>query len=549
MNIDVYNQIIEKTYIDSIRSALIIDDKFPKYSALLKGKTTLETSDNEVLTPLCNLCEEKNWMLHIENNPPLVDSENTIFSKADIVFLDFSFNYDNGEKAIAAIHHLAQADRFNIVVVYTFKDIKEAFNNVFLSLNHNFLQKYDKDFVDEDIICTEQITSKIQNIYADLLLECYSSQEDIIDVIKRRISLDDFDENVINNSIQIALHELDKKFALPNAPVLEKCYLAETSKNGLINYLKVGNIFVTIIHKDNTNTQDVIIDLIKKAFFKWQPTIGQLILRDAKNQLDNNCYCDALPATNQEAAWFYFTYIKKLLPENEILNNLFGIVRQKLRNRLHSQILSLVAADDKVSDYYKVDDKKVNIYHDINVFVSQFSHAIDGHLHAGTLLRYAGKSETEYWVCLTQPCDLEPDQQSLSWVLPKGKDYIFKPVTLVKLQDTNDIEMALKKSNRGNYVFLKDNDKRVAAYLFNKGDNPDDYQKPHYEIFIAPNKAKYNGDRIVLKKIICDDSKKLIFEDVEFFILGQLRDEYASQLLSKLTAHMSRIATNYISLR
>ena len=133
-----YNDLVFQTYIDPIRSVVIIDDKFPTYDHLLnQGDEALQkhipSSSKTYLNVLCNLCKEHRWTYHIEDNLPTSDA--AFAYNADLIFLDFKLDEgDGGEKAIAAIRDYSILERFNLIVVYTDENTQQAFAKIVESI-------------------------------------------------------------------------------------------------------------------------------------------------------------------------------------------------------------------------------------------------------------------------------------------------------------------------------------------------------------------------------------------------------------------------------
>lgn len=559
MNTSAYNTLVDRTYIDSIRSVIMIDDQFPTYTKLLEkcdnSNTTTSAiagSTKKYLEILSGLCQKRHWTYHIEDNLPAYDaSRGEILHNSDLIFLDFKLGVeDDGEKAISAIRDYSHSGRFNFIVVYTEENISKVFAKIVVTLGWREMVVDEAVFekISEIDIDHSGFSAGIETIarenYFQYIINSKEGKRLVLEQIRNKLSSINIScDRTANECTQWALAKIANDS--PNKAGTHEPINGEFKTD--CNWLRIGHLFLTVIAKSTEDSEDDLYRKIVSATHEWNPSPGQLIMKDAKNQIDDFCFFDLFPSEKQEVAWFNFTYIspQKFMQGNDILHNLIDLVKFKLENRLHSDLNDL-AKDKKIQDFYPSYSKgnENTLFHDINIYNSNLTlkKELPTHFSTGMIFKDIKDIDRSYWICMTQACDLEPSQNSLKWA-PGA----YKPITFVKLHPQT-MTKALANATRGNTVFFEDGDEKKTLCIIEES-SAGMRSNPHYETFFAPQRGKIDSPlSIPIYRVETDSSTtKLTFTEYTFSFIAQLRQEYASMLLQKISNHRARTPVNYIS--
>lgn len=545
-----YTELIDKAYVKPIRSVVMIDDQFPTYTRLLER--TDGTPDCFVSEPqktylkvLCDLCKEQHWTYHVEDHLP--DSTSDLPYNADLVFLDFIFGEgDNGEKAIDAIKAYSKSDKFNFIVVYTEDMVSNAFWKIVKTLGRLDITINDsaREAVDNMLAEYGDIFPAIEKIaqenYCKYILDPSVGNKVMFESVKAALASFGI---TCGRKIKLLADWSLQKVSETIHNSSERCKQISGDINDEYNWLRIDRVFLTVINKSVGLSKNQLYDRITSATYAWRPTPGQLILKDVKKQIDDCCLLDLFESERHELAWFYFTYISEdeNMQENDILYNLVDLVKARLKNSFHKK-LKEIASEKGIEFFYpsfNLNNKK-DIFCDINIFNSTlFLPETTTHFSTGMIFKDCENSN--YWICMTQSCDLVPTQKSLKW--GPGN---YKPITFVKLHN-QQLNKSLSNATRGNTVFFEENNVKRCFSIFEENTNGP--SNPHYETFFAPNKGFIDLKApIQIWQVDVDTTKdKLEFKQHIFSFVIQLRAEYASMLLQKVSNHRSRIPVNYIN--
>ena len=147
---EYYQKFIKETFVDSIRSILIVDDDYPTYDEILSSQTSSNNASNEV--------SEKAWKDNPDairdvirkfrlNDPPLLvdihDGKNVTTTdekkvvnhlhQSDLLILDYQLDKSkssDGTLAIQILRDLMSNEHFNLVIVYTNEPLDTVFDEV-----------------------------------------------------------------------------------------------------------------------------------------------------------------------------------------------------------------------------------------------------------------------------------------------------------------------------------------------------------------------------------------------------------------------------------
>jgi len=115
--------LLRDAFIEPIRFALLVDDKFPIYPALAEGKFDAAL-DNPRAKALFDLCRSRGWLCDVDNRGSVAArfEEDKHLHQSDLLILDFNLDpadQDDPTAALNILQRLSASDHFNLVIVYT----------------------------------------------------------------------------------------------------------------------------------------------------------------------------------------------------------------------------------------------------------------------------------------------------------------------------------------------------------------------------------------------------------------------------------------------
>jgi len=163
------------------------------------------------------------------------------------------------------------------------------------------------------------------------------------------------------------------------------------------------------------------------------------------------------------------------------------------------------------------------------------------HLTTGQIFLMRGG----YWLCLSPACDMVPHRSE--WRTSTfGKYLPFIAVKLQPLEIKNDKLPSDVHTNR--YLFLRIDDD-VKGFCFNTRSGED--SAPHFHTLYAEEQGKFNGEGFRFSVLQAEPSQTEPGETTfslnryEAEVVGQLRYEYALNLMQKLGVFLTRIGLDF----
>jgi len=576
-----YREFIEEIYLNPIRTAIVVDDDYPTLDELLTPGTPAKAKFHKMqLKKIIDVCRSQKptpWLVDVHNGKtPSTNGEKqtaNFLDHSDLLILDYHLEGDSGsEKSIEILRSLASNGHFNLVVVYT-KDrmgggagILQTIREIGLSLAHTpatfLLSNEDEDSVTDKI---ESWGNTELNIFDDLK-KCFDDltflkiigfgQVDSTE-IRNFPELIELRKLISNkpNKVALSCAEIIQFFTHLRARELKPKMASESfgrvtvGESNDTNWIRADSIFVTVISKEHQPEE--IRGLLLDALVKWNPPPHRLIISKMRNELDQQGAVAEVMALNNrhlQAGW-----LAEVLETNEALrktNVRLSLQRhwESLGGNINGPVFDFA---DKLSNFLALQggDSVVKFFDDRGavgeqekVYLELNCHAcskkIEGHhLTTGHILRV----DTEYWLCLTPACDLQPGQSN-GWS-KKLVDWI--PFKAVQIFETK-AEIALKECQRGTFLFLCIGG-RVLPFSFNEnGGGANETQAAKWEQLFAGNQGCFvecnKLDVAMIRKNV-----KLEFRESEAVVVAQLRYEYALNLTNRLGAHLSRVGLDFKS--
>jgi len=601
-----YPALIREAFIDPIRSVLIVDDNYPMLEdqIFLQSNSKTDAATNEVNAKKKERLEKKewrenpdrinrvidyfrarNWLVDIHDGHGASFDEEDQFTKhlhqSDLLILDYQLDGDlgDGEKCVKALRQLATNNYFNLVVIHTnAPSTISVFNDVLQSLLSpaaNF--SLDKprfeqlselievwEFEDPDI--KDKLISSIDiNQYMEIrrnfagckkilyatkdggmfyrFFELYSSMPHGMKL--KRDELLEWTALEMQKQSQFASRFFNEK--LTNEPTW--C----PGENGK-NWIRTDRLFITIASKQEAND---LPDVLLKSLESWNPLPPRLALTKLRSVISSSgvtsedgfisdsalqagWYRQLLNSTTEKLSYMashtsrtYWDGLSDSINQEVSAYTKKLVIADKQTNR---------SADDIVHERFKINlckaEQKSEYILKHNCYKSS-KHPEGWHLTIGHIFSF----EDKLWICLSPACDLVPDQISADQE-KRFKDVL--PFTAVELHERRTAE-ALKNANWNTFVFIKINGD-IKSYCILGNDNPG--ATPTTMEMHAKNRGKFlensSMEFVMTKSYWCNETEGMRSIDHKATIIGQLRYEYALNLLQRVGASASRIGLDYL---
>ena len=528
------HSLIQRAYIDPIRSVLIIDDQYPTWEDWLSGNVDENVSNHGNNRSWAKFTKIKSLIDKIrEMNPARVvdihngDCDDTNFTdymhQSDLLILDYELDEpesEQGEKFIKIVRILLEdRDHFNLVLTHTNrKDLSEPFTKLLRS----FLVLYDSfqsDTLDkgDDLFGSLDNQDKVRNSISHIQYAVFrknpsqakekvcTGEEPFTEFYEHCNS-----QNLKNSDDKFALYinllkQYQDKFIDDFRNESNPEGLAWSTSNPF--WIKTNRGFIAFAEK--AESLDVVSEL-KNALVSWNPTPSRLLSARLRAEIESQggIFEEGFLSDNHVAWMFY----QNLLKDQELLNEFPHALETNVRKEIQRQMehytdavsndlvefgTEIVSSDanengieNQYSRAYNIDlsneTNQNKALDDFNSFVSckprTGNHLTPGHIFT--------KSDDELWIILSPICDLVPNRgrPRMDFI----SDSSILQFTAVRLDATDNVQ-ARKKATSTNYVFLKQDDDSIKAYRFyNSGD--DDVKAPQYKTFLAKNGGKFNHD-------------------------------------------------------
>lgn len=122
--VEMERAILEQAFVEPIRFALLVDDKFPAYTSLATDGKLDPDLDNDRAKKLFSFIREKGWLCDVDNRGDVSDTfeKQKHLSQSDLLILDFNLNpldQNDPTKALTLLQRLSASENFNLVILYT----------------------------------------------------------------------------------------------------------------------------------------------------------------------------------------------------------------------------------------------------------------------------------------------------------------------------------------------------------------------------------------------------------------------------------------------
>ncbi|MBZ9801178.1 response regulator receiver domain [Mesorhizobium sp. ES1-6] len=437
---------------DAIRTAVLIDDQFPTY---LQMRGAAVENEFEEVGRAANLygffhqrgliCDIENWRKPDEADLDLIDK----VRKSDLVVLDYQLGVGGPKTALEILRHLAVSAHFNLVVLYTNDSLSKVALSAAAAMRG--VATPDPKLVPSAEVLGEAEAildrEEFREVDADGLVAYLTRGETpwkddlqaaMTEADMHLRSLRPLTDHVARSWIK----QVSGGYVPVDGPLIElRCNLADASTI----WIHGGSCFVAVVDKQKAGDDQAegiyVWNRIGAALRAWRPNFYRLMLSDIQNTLeleavtDHEAWLDdnlclglglyllesddaaagkmeggAVAGSAQSLIDRFVDLIRRRLATHvKITETATSVISARLSTALgpprpgetgrhvRARELAHVAADAACEWQEKVLPA-------VNAFMISDEFR-GGHITTGSVLR---SGETDYWLCVSPACDLEP---------------------------------------------------------------------------------------------------------------------------------------------
>jgi len=597
MQAEKFRALIRETYITPIRSVLIIDDDYPTLEEVLtapKKDKRWHSNPKQIEKVIAQFRADHQPMnvdIHDGSNVGMRDQTKAVkrLHQSDLLVLDYELDRSkkgDGTKAIKITRNILENHHFNLMVLHTRENLERVFREMLLALLPRAGLKAWDDAAKSALPMLEEAEEENVDIVTELrdcmdishFLHAWQTGIDhLFDPDEFAPSFAEFGEICVASNW--TTDEEKKTVASWVISHVGNSLSGQMATKTLSNvtwakdgpfWIRSDSGFIAFVNKaiegDDADETDLVTKLLE-ALVKWSPRPSRLFLTKLRAEIGESggiAEDKALGTRHVHANWYL-----RLLCSDKANRDFF---LTETLSRHSEQLLETVvpATTDFASRLVEAEDKKTEetdicLHHygvdlretaekerarfEHNAFVC--SKAVAGyHLAPGHVF----KNGDAYWICLTPACDLVPGQKSSGRFENVGQNLPFTAVRLQKVMPpapdaVSKIKKAYEKTydramGAGRYMVLN-----VAGELVTLSLNrPDDESSaPHWFSLFAAKQGVFDPKDAKFKFYKNEQAKngRLVSRSFEAKIVGQLRYEYALNLMSKLGVTMTRVGLDF----
>ena len=500
--------------------------------------------------------------------------------QSDLLVLDYELNRDrrnDGTIAINILRRIASNGHFNLVVIYTSMELETVFEEVRIGLITRCLHL---------ATAMEEVKTSAQE-QLERAEEFWSGAEDeLLNSIGKEAYLSYRQApaefwNKLERAEQpvTAFHDLCTRAGFDSecrrAVLIYALGMREEKLENELSSVHMGmltwpdtdpywiqsdSVFVAFARKEE---HDQLMDRLGKTLSAWSPPPSRLFLSRLRAEIDEQGFAAQESVLGRRRALAYW-YSRVLNADRELRLQYVADSMRGHADLLLEEVLPKVSAfahemvefekssgkeDKEICDArFKVDLSDASERHEAliehNALVC--SRPTGGrHLTTGHVFR---KGE-EHWICLSPACDMVPGQGSSIRKDHFGDWIPFVAVLLHPGEEASSskgkarLEGAIKE---GRYIFLDCGENGYQGFLFTMRTN----SEPVWHVVYAKAGGMFRcvetKERVVT---VCWTKRyegDLVAEQSDVEVVGQLRYEYALNLLNRLGGSFSRVGLDFV---
>ena len=590
MGLDHYRKFIVEAFVAPIRSVLIVDDDYPTYTEILGAQPERDahgtTSRRKAWHADPKRIERVIRRFRERTPPLLVDihdganvspgDEVTVakhLHQSDLLVLDYQLEtagQADGTRAIEILRSLMSNAHFNLVIIYTKKEIDSVFDEVRWGLINPSPDTLSQDEINDAEQLVDAGEDKFDGFWQRISGSITSAQyfhfrlhqgsyhrtmakgQQPYSAFKSECDSVGWDRDQRRLVLRYFLQKIEGENRID---ISDSRGTGDLSWSlGSIKWIKSDSVFVVFSKK--TDDDDLLFDL-QVALSDWNPKPSSLLLTKLRAEVDEHGIAAQGQALSSHYALAYWYY--RLLRTDDEPERRWRIAESVSRHsdsliggilpRVERFVARLVEAEREASDNhvkrickerFDVDlaneqiRRQAALQH--NAFVCSMDpegwHLVTGHIFC---------MDDEHWVCLSPACDMVPSQISEWSHSVFGKQRL--PFVAVRLQHLRKEKMLPNvQSNRFVTLHL---DGELNYFCFN--DPSGEGSAPHWQVLYAENRGVFIGKdfRFFVSRIE-KGKTRLISKRYRAHVVSQLRYEYALNLIQKLGISLTRTGLDFV---
>ncbi|MGB9991871.1 response regulator receiver domain [Massilia sp. SM-13] len=591
-----YRHLVREAFLDSIRTAVVVDDEFPtlddflsdpplnvaKESASMRlwEKKNGHVGKVREIIQLCRMQQPYPWIVDVHDGKrPTLSQESSAASHmdhSDLLILDYHLDESgNGDRAISILKNLAANSHFNLAIVYTRnrdnRELSQTVDEIAVGLTfpeHKALDGKHRasltNKIDEFLSNSGNDFEQVLEVFDTLaFLKVASVAKPTWDAVKDFPELEEFKSIVdtIPPGSALRPQEFFLYFCDSRRKQLESALASQNygkvhmhrGSDG-VNWIRTDSLFVTVVSKEHAASS--LVEKLLDALEAWNPPPHRLLLSKMRNELARHgVIAEGRVLSNEhlQSGWLReLTEPDKLKLRTNVRagvarqwDSLGGKIEQPLVEFAEKLVANLGGVGEEVFKRFgleKVAREQHEVYLQLNSYAC--SKSVEGHhLFTGHVLRIGKGGDTQHWLCLTPACDLEPGQKGdRGWARRLGDWLPFKAVRLYKADSAH----ALSEATRGFHLFLR-LDGAIQAFGFADSNQNvfDNAPALAWEQFFASNQGNFDGEKNTLRIASIGDGTGPLPKEKDAEVVAQLRYEYAINLIQRLGAHLARVGLDF----
>ena len=585
-----FSDLVKQAFIDPIRSVLIIDDQYPTWEQVF-GEEGYDASDAKRWTP-------KNKILKVvkqfrQMSPALTvdihdgqhnEEIGNYLHQSDLLVLDYQLekNEPHGVRAAQIVADLLNNNHFNLVVIHTaIGDLIDPFNTILMSLLTPL--KISDDRAAEGVNLVEALEDageeRFEDVFEDLKkalnatayialqgferngrerADCMKSSPEFANF---RAIADEagWDDDQRLKVLEWGMSSHDKKVASYEASSRDLRWSKPGNRRK--PWIRTNGGFIAFADKKNTQ----LLKILQTAIEDWRPSPSRLMSAHIRTEISQKgAGAEHHALSDKHAYWHYYKELREvpLDPSLEAIQNrrknLLESHVARHTERLLDQIsnkavdfgMQVLRADPSeanpkrpgfsrhyaINSSVKAERIKARAHYNAHISTKQLS---GWHLNPGHIF----KIKKEMWVCLSPSCDLVPFQKASIAVL-NSREASVKPFVAAKLTPWQTYTSSEVNSNT--LIFLKEDDVIKTYTVYPRGGQ---FGSPIWRLFMAADFGKFVIEEDHTAKLslsyLFSKEKQMQVKEVDAKLVGQLRYEYALNLIQKLGIEFTRIGLDF----
>lgn len=584
-----FSDLVKQAFIDPIRSVLIIDDQYPTWEQIF-GDEGYDSTDNTRWTPKSKILKVIKQFRNV--SPALTvdihdgqhnEQIGNYLHQSDLLVLDYQLekNEPHGVRAAEIIADLLNNNHFNLVMIHTaIGDLVDPFNAILMSMLTPLTIPAAR--VAQGLVLIEALEDSGDQAFANVLEELRAAlnatayvalQRHVMnegkpaDFMKSALELTAYREIAgragwnVNDSLKVmewgmSLHNV--KVAAYEAPPRDLRWSAPGSRRKA--WIRTNGGFIAFADKKNTE----LLKILQAAIEDWRPSPSRLMSSRIRAEISKQgAGAEDNALSDKHAYWQYYQELRgapldtspvahknrrKTLLESHAARHTERLL-DLIGKKAVSFGLQVLEADPSeanakrpgFSKHYAIKSSvkerdKALAHYNAHISTKQIS---GWHLQPGHIFKF----DQEMWVCLSPSCDLVPMQKTTAAVRDSSEASV-KPFVAVRL--TPKLKYSSAEVNSNTLIFLMEDNAIKTYSVYPRGG---EFGSPIWRLFMAKDYGKFEigEDRTADLELsyLSGKGQKMEVEPVKARLVGQLRYEYALNLIQKLGVEFTRIGLDF----